>query len=488
MALQSVRGTWGIGPWKLQDFGVTELFNTATGRDTSNPTWNNPAVYQATVGGSQPTAQQKQSTTITGGGPQPVLTNPKTTTNTSSQTTGGGGGGDSKLQQLSKMDRNPAQESEYQRMLEELKNSGPDVGDLARQQGEAARAAAEAKRVAARNRYGAQVKIAEDAKATAKGEYDWMVETLGSNKKDLLEQVATNEKEGLANYQQQEAKTKVQYDGAKQEILSTYRDLGKQQEKLMRGAGLQNSSRMMEAQNRLNALMGKDLSQVTTNEADAIAMIGNAVSALKNKTLDTINSIERESKSKLDKAALDYNTQVKAIDANLYLSANEREDAYNAAEAQLADDKAKIATWAAGVKASVETQKMQLKAQLDQFILSMTDAKGLLTQGLGEKAAATNSYVSSIGFNTKLDTETGAQKTTGLGAGRTAKPVAYKSAEEIQNALNQGQISVLEAQEALASLNSGATADPLLAALGAGPTANASATMRQNDPLLAAMF
>ena len=365
---------------------------------------------------------------------------------------------------------------------------GPNVDDLAKQQEDAAAAAAEAKRQVALRKYQGEVRIAEDAKTAAKGEYDWLVDTLGSNKKDLLEQVATNEKEGLATYQQQETKTKVQYDGAKQEILSTYRDLGKQQEKIMRGAGLQNSSRMMEAQNRLNALMGKDLSQVTTNEADAIAMIGNAVSALKNKTIDTNTSIERETKSKLDKATLDFNTQKKAIDTNLYLSANEREDAYATAEAQLADDRAKITTWAAGVKANVETQKMQLKAQLDQFIMSMTDSKGLLTQGLNDKVTATNKFLESAKY-TVLDKETGAQKTTGLGAGRTVKPATYKSAEEIQNALNQGAISAIQAQEALASLNAGVTADPLLAALGSGPTANSSATLRdQNDPLMAAMF
>lgn len=368
---------------------------------------------------------------------------------------------------------------------------GPNVDDLARQQAEAAAAAAEAKRQAAGRKYQAEVQISQGAKDTAKGEYDWLVETLGSNKKDLLEQVATNEKTGLDAYQQQEVKTKGQYDGAKQEILSTYRDLGKQQEKIMRGAGLQSSSRQMEAQNRLNALMGKDLSQVSTNEADAIAMIGNAVSTLKNKTVDTNTSIERDAKSKIDKATLDYSTQIKAIDNNLYLSANEREDAYATAEAQLADDRAKISTWAAGVKANVETQKMQLKAQLDQFIMSMTDSSGLLTSGLDQKVNATNEFLKNAKY-TPLDTETGAQTVGGQGGGYKGTGKTYANKAALDEALQSGELTPMEYNAQLSKLTTAptgpvSTQDPLLASLMSGPTANSSAALRATDPLLAAL-
>lgn len=50
---QSVQGTWGIGGFKLPDFGLTELISSAIGK-TSNPTYNNPAVYAQT---GRPSAQ-----------------------------------------------------------------------------------------------------------------------------------------------------------------------------------------------------------------------------------------------------------------------------------------------------------------------------------------------------------------------------------------------------------------------------------------------
>lgn len=90
---QSVQGTWGIGGFKLPDFGLTELINTSTGRSTAPSITNNPAVYQATFGSSQPTQQQQQSTTFWGGGPQPVLSGNRIPTTSSDPTGGTGGGG-----------------------------------------------------------------------------------------------------------------------------------------------------------------------------------------------------------------------------------------------------------------------------------------------------------------------------------------------------------------------------------------------------------
>ena len=148
------------------------------------------------------------------------------------------------------------------------------INRAAGSQTDAAKAAAEAKRQAAMRKYQAQAQIAQGAKESAAGQYQWLIDTLGSNKKDLLEQVTTNETQGLQNYADQEAKTKASYDSAKQEILATYRDLGREQERIMRGSGQGQSSRAQEATLRLNNLLGKDMSNITTNEADSLALIG----------------------------------------------------------------------------------------------------------------------------------------------------------------------------------------------------------------------
>jgi hypothetical protein len=89
---ENVTGTWGLGNYKIPDFGFTELLNAANGRNTSNTLTNNPLVYQA-VGGV-PTAQ---NTNPWGGGPQPIYSNGITTQQTpdagAGAVSGGSGGG-----------------------------------------------------------------------------------------------------------------------------------------------------------------------------------------------------------------------------------------------------------------------------------------------------------------------------------------------------------------------------------------------------------
>lgn len=63
IGVKAVPGTWNIGPVNLPDTGYTELRNVATGGDTKNPTYNNPAVYAA-VGGV-PQSQNVQPLTDT---------------------------------------------------------------------------------------------------------------------------------------------------------------------------------------------------------------------------------------------------------------------------------------------------------------------------------------------------------------------------------------------------------------------------------------
>jgi hypothetical protein len=120
-ALQNVPGTW----FGLPDFGLTELFNTSTGGNTSNPTFNNPAVYQATVGANQPTAAQQQSTTFFGGNPTPVLSGGSQGT---PQVQGvQTGGGDSRLTELLKIgdQLNGPQKEELARLQSQV-NNGQD--------------------------------------------------------------------------------------------------------------------------------------------------------------------------------------------------------------------------------------------------------------------------------------------------------------------------------------------------------------------------
>ena len=296
--------------------------------------------------------------------------------------------------------------------------------------------------------YQAKKGIAEGAKQTAKGQYDWIISELGSAKQDLLDKVMLNEKQGIENYTQQEGKTKDQYDKARQEILSTYRDLNTQQEKLMRGSGQAQSSRSQEAQLRLNNLMGKDLTQISTNEADSLALIGNALTQFKENTLNTKNSIEREAKSKQDKATLDYDAQIKAIDNNMMLNENEREDAYAEAEAKLAGDIANIQTWAAGQKLEATKTQAAIKKMFDDYVVQMTDANGLLNQNVAAKTQATNSILEQMGF-TPMDTESDLDNVT---AGVYQGNKSYKSKEELDNALASGQITPLEYSNQMASL------------------------------------
>jgi hypothetical protein len=326
------------------------------------------------------------------------------------------------------------------------------IDDAEDDQKEAAEKAAEEAREAARRSYNAKEKIAGDAKTSAKGQYDWITETLGSNKQDLLSQVATNTEQGLQNYDMQDKQTRERYDGAKQEILSTYRDLQTQQEKIMRGSGMGQSSRSMEAQLKLNNLMGKDLGSVSKNEADALTLIGTAVANLKQNALNTNTSIERETKTKLDKASLDYNDQITAIDNNLMLGANEKADAYAAAETQLARDTASITSWASGLKLQAEETMAANQGVLDDFIVKATDESSQTASGISTLDGDTNQKLVAAGY-TQLAQNSGDINNK---AGQYQKAGSkYTTPEEIQNAIANGEISSAEGEQQLASLNSG---------------------------------
>lgn len=477
-----------IGSWGLPDFGITEwAANKLSGGKTTD-------LSNAILGKPQAAGQVAGATT---GAPRSVPSKAPSSPGTPPPSSGssGGSGGSAPVQSAQTA---PSSGGGGRAITEqEAEKNGWDVNNLpngfyipgrgggggidgaADSQKQAAAAAAEARRVAAQAKYEAQKKIAERSKETAKGQYDWLINTLGSNKTDLLEQVALNEKQGLDNYAQQEAKTKDQYSKSRQEILSTYRDLGLQQEKLMRGAGQGQSSRSLEATTRLNGLLGKDISQVSTNEADSLALIGNALTSFKEKTLGTKNSIEREAKTKADKATLDYNDQIKAIDSNLDLSEAEKEGAYAEAESKLKQDTAAVDTWAAQQKLAAEQTNEAMKAKFNDYIATMTDANGLLNKDLTSKKAATNSLLEAMGYTT-LDKETDATAPT---SGNFQKAVmSYKDKASLDRALNNGDITPTDYQMQLQRIQQQGTT---------APTSLRSSMIPQGvqrDPLLASLF
>jgi len=328
------------------------------------------------------------------------------------------------------------------------------VSSARRSQEEAASRAAEASRQAAKRSYEGKVTIANSAKESAGQSYNWIIDTLGSNKQDLLNQIATSESTGLQNYDTQKGDTVKNYDKSKQDILFTYRDLGVQQEKILRGSGAGfSSSRSQEALLKLNNFMGKDLSEVTTNEADSLALIGNAVTTFKQKTQDARISVESETKSKLDKAGIDYNASVRAIDNNLTLAGNAREDAYANAQVALAQATAGIQNWALQAKVSLESQIASAKGILDNYVVDAADYNGGLNRDLQSKQAAAQSAIGAIDNSLLINPGGGNE-----GDLNTSRDLAFKagrktygSKDELDAALqrgeiNQGQYSTLASQ------------------------------------------
>ena len=414
---------------------------------------------------------------------------PSGATNNRGNTGGGntGGGDTSRYNELKTIadqgNLNPSQKTEFE-LLQQAINQGAN-----NQQG-AAEAAAEARRKAAESRYNAQVQIAGEAKGMAKKEYDWLIDTIGSNKKDLLSAVATQETQGLADYATQEEKTKRDYDSAKQEILSTYRDLQTQQEKILRGSGMGSSSRSQEAALKLSNLLGKDISTVRTNEADSIALIGNAVGKFQESIRQTNIGIESEANTKLGQASLDYDKQIKAIDANLTLSAAEREEAYANAEAQLATDTQAIQQWATGLTVQAQQTQIAMQSKLDDLVNTLTDENGMLNSSLDEKKAIANKTLVDAGF-TPMETNPTATEPTG-GVYQKAK-MSYKDKDSLDAALQSGDISPLEYNQQLNRIQSAgntsaaaSSQNPLMAAATNQRTNPRAAS--QNDPILSAMF
>lgn len=425
------------GSWGTPDFGITEWIGDKFGSGRTSQGGSN------ILGAS--TAQQPTQ-------PAPAPTN-KTPAPTGGGTTGGGvktgngtstaGGGSDVLTQAISSAGN------------DQRNAAQDMAEAARQR--------------ALGAYKVVQKAGEQAKGQAKDTYDWIIGTIGSQKEDLLNKTTTNYEEQQGNYEMQEKKTKDQYDEARFEIRSTYQELAREQEKILRGAGMGNSSRSLEAQLRMNRLLGKDISKLSTNEADALALIGNAVSTLGKKYQDTKDSIEKEASGALGKAQLEYKQQLDAINLNMFKSEQDREDAYRQAEAQLSSDIAKINTWVAQSQVQVKMQLAQLSTNLDNFIVDMTDLNGGLARDLTTNQEQAQNLVSSISKGFTFDT---------VDVGQASKQaVKFTSKPQDEDSLfNQDMLQ-------RAALFGGGTPTEAGASATLLPTGQAGGGMSTRDPL-----
>ena len=449
------------GSWfGLPDFGLTEWAGSLLGANKTNQGGSD--ILPNTPTNFMPTSQVQGMMQPNGskgpGGAYPVSDPSKGTLGSSTSNVRSGGGG-----------------------AQVGNNLGSTINNAANSQQNAAQSAADAAQQAAERAYSGAQSAANTAKQSASDTYNWLIDTLGSNKKDTLNQITTNENQNLSDYATQQGQTQQKYDQARQDILSTYRDLNLNQEKILRGSGQGQSSTGQEAQLRLNNLMGKDLSSLSTQNADAMAVIGNAISAVKQKATDLMNSVETQTQSQLDKAAIDYKNQVAAIDQNLQLAGNQRADALNAAAAKLQADTANIQSWAAGLKVQAAQLTGNLTDQLNQFITGQVTANGQLSSDLNTAQQNTDSFVQGIN-NTSL--------TPGAQSANPQPAVQQKSTNKSQldQLLASGQITQAQYDQQLAQI-SGAP-QTLAASLPSQQStgSNGLPTGVQNDPLLAAIF
>lgn len=333
------------------------------------------------------------------------------------------------------------------------------IDSAANAQQNAANAQSDALKGAAMAKYNVTKKAAEQAKGAAKGDYDWIIETIGTNKQDLLRKVTASADTQVQNYNEQQEKTTAQYEQAKGDILQTYRDLQRDQEKVLRGSGLGSSSRAMEAKLKLSGLLGKDMSKVSTNEADSIAMIGNAITAVKNKAEETRLDIEHEATQKQNEAGRDYQKQLSQIELNEYANEQQRAVDIQQAEAGLAAATANITNWASQAKANLGLQIAQLGTKLDDFVTNMASSNGLLNASIDEKQQATSGILSAA-KNITLDQDSSAQTS------KTAKYVSKAKKPEEQNGLFTGDnLLTAVSGNTDATALAGGNADPLMGAV-----------------------
>jgi hypothetical protein len=210
-------------------------------------------------------------------------------------------------------------------------------------------------------------------------------------------------------------------------------------------------------------------------------MIGNALTRFQENVRQTNIGIEREADQKLSKAALDYDQQVKSINANLTLSAAEKEEAYYAAEEQLARDSQGIIQWATGLKLQAQQAQAAMTSQMDDFIANMLDENGMLNAGLTEKEAATNEILTKNGYSQLTQNPTTTDPTVGVYQAKKT----YGSKEELDAALQRGEIDMVAYQQQLPQVQMSATPTTAIAS---AQTTNPLTLTGQTDNLQRALF
>lgn len=318
--------------------------------------------------------------------------------------------------------------------------------EAAKKQEESAKKAAKEKQEAAYRGYKTATKAVDRSLNAAGREYDWIINTLGSNRDALKAQLDSSEQEQLGYYAETEEKTKKNYDSAKQEILTNYRDLKMEQEKVMRGMGMTSSSRSMEAQLKLSNLLSKDLGTLSTNEADSLALIGNAVTSLKKKTEEARTQLDVETKNKQDQAALQYYARIDQIQGQLDLAEDEKADRLAQAQTELYANLAGIETWLSNTKISIAQQFAKNSEALDTLTESLLDEAGGVTASVDEKAKAAESAMASMGYQITME-PTAQFQPRQIKAQKT-----YNSKEELDAALQNGEIDQTSYQTELANL------------------------------------
>ena len=408
----AVKGMWGIGKWKIPDFGITELFGL----------WENPLVKKAQAAGlAGPTpvptptkapASSSGTTTLFWGGeggppidmgtPEEFAARPNPPAGFTKQTgrpestqsplgevkgvqnvqpppqPSSGGGGRSldalvnAMVQRGGYDPTTARavaSADFDRFWREFMSGGDQGGSAVE---DYARAQEEAERQAALHRWEETKAALDAAKQRAKDLLDWAVEAVTKQKKPQLERLSAEEKLKRGELERQKQEEQRYYSRAKQDVLRTYRDLSLKSERIMRGMGMADSSRALEAQLKLQRLMAKDISEWSAKEVAAMEKINDRLQYITDTYSSKREEIENEAAAKIAKAQRDYEDEVRRINNAYLLNDNQKAEAIEAARVN-----------AERLIANAKIERENRKQELEQWLAMMKlDVDNLINQNL----------------------------------------------------------------------------------------------------------
>jgi hypothetical protein len=194
--LGGTTGTWSPFGITLPDYGFTEARAPAQNQFLSNPLVNQYYGSQQ----AQPGLSSVQN---------PIV--PKT------QTGGGGGGGDSAFQQLSKIQRNPVQETEYQNLLKQMQGSAQNQSD-------------------------AELQAMLDAYDYQRSQLESQSAALNTQRTSALGTIEGEYKKAETEKGKSETQAKEATQSAKNKALSTAQDVTKRNRNVLRAMGILSSS------------------------------------------------------------------------------------------------------------------------------------------------------------------------------------------------------------------------------------------------------